>query len=173
MPNLKGRVAVVTGASRGAGRGIALALGECGATVYVTGRSVKGQPTTDNMPGTIDETAESVTSRGGVGVAARCDHTIDADVEALFERVKVGRDERVREFHRIARIRWPGRRRARRRFECDGKVGKDTDCRRSGARVWIHRCGRQADSALQNAGQLPVQIVKPTPPVQPTDPNHG
>jgi NAD(P)-dependent dehydrogenase (short-subunit alcohol dehydrogenase family) len=70
MPNLKGRVAVVTGASRGAGRGIALALGECGATVYVTGRSVKGQPTTDNMPGTIDETAESVTSRGGVGVAA-------------------------------------------------------------------------------------------------------
>jgi NAD(P)-dependent dehydrogenase (short-subunit alcohol dehydrogenase family) len=89
MPNLKGRVAVVTGASRGAGRGIALALGECGATVYVTGRSVIGQPTTDNMPGTIDETAEAVTSRGGVGVAARCDHTIDADVEALFERVKV------------------------------------------------------------------------------------
>ena len=89
MPNLKGKVAVVTGSSRGAGRGIALALGECGATVYVTGRSVKGQPTTDNMPGTIDETAESVTSRGGVGVPARCDHTIDADVEALFERVKV------------------------------------------------------------------------------------
>ncbi|HKC87883.1 MAG TPA: oxidoreductase, partial [Blastocatellia bacterium] len=47
MPNLKGKVAVVTGSSRGAGRGIALALGECGATVYVTGRSVKGQPTTD------------------------------------------------------------------------------------------------------------------------------
>ena len=89
MPNLKGRVAVVTGASRGAGRGIALALGECGATVYVTGRSVRGQPTTDNMPGTIDETAEAVTSRGGLGVPARCDHTIDADVEALFERVKV------------------------------------------------------------------------------------
>jgi NAD(P)-dependent dehydrogenase (short-subunit alcohol dehydrogenase family) len=89
MPNLKGRVAVVTGASRGAGRGIALALGECGATVYVTGRSVRGQLTTDNMPGTIDETAEAVTARGGVGVAARCDHTIDADVEALFERVKV------------------------------------------------------------------------------------
>ncbi|HEV2665910.1 MAG TPA: SDR family NAD(P)-dependent oxidoreductase, partial [Blastocatellia bacterium] len=88
MPNLKAKVAVVTGASRGAGRGIALALGECGATVYVTGRSVRGQPTTDNMPGTIDETAEAVTARGGVGVAARCDHTIDADVEALFERVK-------------------------------------------------------------------------------------
>jgi NAD(P)-dependent dehydrogenase (short-subunit alcohol dehydrogenase family) len=89
MPNLKDKVAVVTGASRGAGRGIALALGECGATVYVTGRSVSGQPTTDNMPGTIDETAEAVTARGGVGVAARCDHTIDADVEALFERLNV------------------------------------------------------------------------------------
>jgi NAD(P)-dependent dehydrogenase (short-subunit alcohol dehydrogenase family) len=89
MPNLKAKVAVVTGASRGAGRGIALALGECGATVYVTGRSVSGQPTTDNMPGTIDETAEAVTARGGVGVAARCDHTIDADVEALFERLNV------------------------------------------------------------------------------------
>jgi NAD(P)-dependent dehydrogenase (short-subunit alcohol dehydrogenase family) len=89
MPNLRGRVAVVTGASRGAGRGIALALGECGATVYVTGRSVSGQPTTDNMPGTIDETAEAVTARGGVGMAARCDHTIDADVEALFERLNV------------------------------------------------------------------------------------
>ena len=89
MLNLKDRVAVVTGASRGAGRGIALALGECGATVYVTGRSVKGQPTTDDMPGTIDETAEAVTARGGVGVAARCDHTIDTEVEALFERVKM------------------------------------------------------------------------------------
>jgi NAD(P)-dependent dehydrogenase (short-subunit alcohol dehydrogenase family) len=89
MPNLKAKVAVVTGASRGAGRGIALALGECGATVYVTGRSVSGQPTTDNMPGTIDETAEAVTARGGVGVAARCDHTIDADVEALFDRLNV------------------------------------------------------------------------------------
>jgi NAD(P)-dependent dehydrogenase (short-subunit alcohol dehydrogenase family) len=89
MLNLKAKVAVVTGASRGAGRGIALALGECGATVYVTGRSVSGQPTTDNMPGTIDETAEAVTARGGVGIAARCDHTIDADVEALFDRLNV------------------------------------------------------------------------------------
>src|SRR5215510_786373 len=88
MLNLKGRVAVVTGASRGAGRGIALALGECGATVYVTGRSVKGRPTTDNMPGTIDETAEAVTSCGGVGVAVRCDHTSDTHVEAPFGRVK-------------------------------------------------------------------------------------
>lgn len=88
MPTLEGKVAVVTGASRGGGRGIALALGEAGATVYVTGRSVRGEATTDNMPGTIDETAESVTDRGGAGIPVRCDCRVDAEVEALFARVK-------------------------------------------------------------------------------------
>jgi NAD(P)-dependent dehydrogenase (short-subunit alcohol dehydrogenase family) len=87
MLKLRDTVAVVTGASRGAGRGIALSLGERGATVYVTGRSVAGRPTTDGMPGTIDETAEAVTERGGLGMAVRCDHTVDAEVEALFARV--------------------------------------------------------------------------------------
>ncbi len=62
-------------------------MGERGATVYVTGRSVAGMPTTDGIPGTIDETAEAVTERGGVGVPVRCDHTADAQVEALFARV--------------------------------------------------------------------------------------
>jgi len=81
-------IAIVTGASRGAGRGIALALGDAGATVYVTGRSVKGYPTTENLPGTIEETAELVTARGGKGIAVRCDHTMDSDVEALFTRVQ-------------------------------------------------------------------------------------
>src|SRR4051812_20903933 len=71
-PDLAGRVAVVTGATRGVGRGIALVLGECGATVHVTGRS------------TVDEVAAEVTARGGHGVAARTDHTDDAQVEALF-----------------------------------------------------------------------------------------
>lgn len=89
MSTLKGKVAVVTGASRGGGRGIALALGAAGATVYVTGRSTKNQATTDNLPGTIDETAEAVTLNGGVGIPVRCDHTIDADVEALFTKVKI------------------------------------------------------------------------------------
>ncbi len=88
MQNLKGKIAIVTGASRGVGRGIAVVLGEAGATVYVTGRSVRGLATTENLPGTIDEAAEAVTARGGVGVAVRCDHTVDADVEALFARVQ-------------------------------------------------------------------------------------
>jgi NAD(P)-dependent dehydrogenase (short-subunit alcohol dehydrogenase family) len=63
-------------------------LGEAGATVYVTGRSVRGESTTDDIPGTIDETAEEVTARGGTGIAVRCDHTLVADVEALFARVE-------------------------------------------------------------------------------------
>jgi NAD(P)-dependent dehydrogenase (short-subunit alcohol dehydrogenase family) len=88
MPHLADLVAVVTGASRGAGRGIALELGAAGATVYVTGRSVEGGPTTDNVPGTIDATAKDVTARGGRGIAVRCDHTVDAEVEAVFERVR-------------------------------------------------------------------------------------
>jgi NAD(P)-dependent dehydrogenase (short-subunit alcohol dehydrogenase family) len=88
MARLDNAVAVVTGASRGAGRGIALELGAAGATVYVTGRSVDGRPTTDNVPGTIDESAREVTRRGGHGIAVRCDHTIDREVEAVFERIR-------------------------------------------------------------------------------------
>jgi NAD(P)-dependent dehydrogenase (short-subunit alcohol dehydrogenase family) len=88
MAQLNNVVALVTGASRGAGRGIALELGVAGATVYVTGRSVDGGPTTDNVPGTIDQTARDVTDRGGRGIAVRCDHTVDADVESLFGRIR-------------------------------------------------------------------------------------
>ena len=87
-PRLEGRVALVTGASRGGGKGIALVLGEEGATVYVTGRSVRGEPTTLGRPGTIDDTAEELTACGGTGIAVRCDHTDDAQVEALFERIR-------------------------------------------------------------------------------------
>jgi NAD(P)-dependent dehydrogenase (short-subunit alcohol dehydrogenase family) len=68
--------------------GAAVVLGEAGATVYVTGRSVAGDATTGGVPGTIDETAEAVTARGGKGIAVRCDHTVDADVDALFNRVQ-------------------------------------------------------------------------------------
>lgn len=91
MVSLAGKVAVVTGASRGGGRGIALALGEAGATVYVTGRSARGGSTTEGLPGTIEETAEAVSARGGAGIAVRCDHTADAEVEALFARVRAER----------------------------------------------------------------------------------
>lgn len=79
-------IAVVTGASRGAGRGIAIALGAHGCTVYVTGRSEK--PGDAALPGTIAETAAAVTAAGGQGVAVRVDHAEDAQVEALFQRVK-------------------------------------------------------------------------------------
>jgi NAD(P)-dependent dehydrogenase (short-subunit alcohol dehydrogenase family) len=88
MAQLKNVIALVTGASRGAGRGIALELGAAGATVYLTGRSVGGRPTTDNVPGTIDDTAREVTDRGGRGIAVRCDHTSDADVQSLFGRIR-------------------------------------------------------------------------------------
>lgn len=90
MIDLKGRITLVTGASRGAGRAIAAVLGEAGATVYVTGRSERGSGTTESLPGTIQETADIVSVRGGEGIAVRCDHTVDADVEALFARI--GRD---------------------------------------------------------------------------------
>jgi NAD(P)-dependent dehydrogenase (short-subunit alcohol dehydrogenase family) len=86
--SLRNKVAIVTGSSRGAGRGIALALGEAGAIVYVTGRSVRGKPTTENLPGTIEDTAEAVTARGGRGIPIHCDHTVDSEVEALFARVQ-------------------------------------------------------------------------------------
>src|SRR5262249_11521592 len=83
-----GKVGRVPGASRGGGKGIALVLGEEGATVYVTGGSVRGEPTTLDRPGTIDDTADEVTARGGTGIAVRCDHTDDSRVEALFERIR-------------------------------------------------------------------------------------
>jgi NAD(P)-dependent dehydrogenase (short-subunit alcohol dehydrogenase family) len=86
---LTGKVAVVAGASRGCGRGIAVALGDEGATVYVTGRTVRGGPApVDGIGGTIEETAEEVTRRGGVGIPVRVDHTDAAAVASLFERVR-------------------------------------------------------------------------------------
>jgi NAD(P)-dependent dehydrogenase (short-subunit alcohol dehydrogenase family) len=84
---LTGRVALVAGATRGAGRGIARALAEAGATVYCTGRSVKGKPSPYGRPETIDETAAMIESAGGTAIAARVDHTSENDVRALFRRI--------------------------------------------------------------------------------------
>jgi NAD(P)-dependent dehydrogenase (short-subunit alcohol dehydrogenase family) len=85
LGSLSGKVAVVTGASRGIGKGIALALAHEGATVYVTGRTV----TTGSypLPGTVGETAAEVNSRGGKGIAVKVDHAKDDDVAALFDQV--------------------------------------------------------------------------------------
>lgn len=88
MQPLIGQVALVTGASRGVGKGIALGLGEAGATVYVTGRTVEPGQATVALPGTIHETAAEVTRLGGHGVAVRCDHTNDDEVRALFDRIQ-------------------------------------------------------------------------------------
>src|SRR5262245_13330776 len=88
---LAGRVAVVAGATRGAGRGIACMLGEAGATVYCTGRTTRDRPATGVYAGrseTIERTAEMVTARGGRGLAVAVDHLVASDVESLFARVR-------------------------------------------------------------------------------------
>jgi NAD(P)-dependent dehydrogenase (short-subunit alcohol dehydrogenase family) len=86
MGSLTGKVAIVTGASRGIGRGIALALATEGATVYVTGRTVL--PDSHTLPGTIGTTAIEIDERGGKGIAVQVDHSNDAQVEALYEQVR-------------------------------------------------------------------------------------
>jgi NAD(P)-dependent dehydrogenase (short-subunit alcohol dehydrogenase family) len=97
MKPLEGKVAIVAGATRGAGRGIACMLGEAGATVICTGRSSRGDGRKveanavfdlSKRPEVIEETAEMVTERGGVGIAIRVDHSDEAQVEALIARIK-------------------------------------------------------------------------------------
>ena len=87
MVPLKGKVAVVTGASRGVGKGVALGLGEAGSTVYVTGRSAEEKEDVEKLGGTVFSTAEAVTAIGGKGIAMQCDHRDDSQVEVAFKRI--------------------------------------------------------------------------------------
>jgi NAD(P)-dependent dehydrogenase (short-subunit alcohol dehydrogenase family) len=86
-PNLEGTIALVAGATRGAGRGIAVSLGEAGATVYCTGRSTRAARSEYDRPETIEETAELVDAAGGRGIAVPTDHLEPAQVRALVERI--------------------------------------------------------------------------------------
>ncbi len=85
---LRNRVALVTGSSRGVGRGIALVLGEAGATVYISGRTVRGHTSRQGVAGTVDDTAREVSARGGVGIPVRCDHTKDRETRQLMDRIR-------------------------------------------------------------------------------------
>ena len=87
MADLRGRVALVTGASRGVGRGIARGLGEAGATVYVTGRTVEEGTSAARLPGSVHTTAQEVTDLGGTGIAVACDAGDDDQLAALVARV--------------------------------------------------------------------------------------
>ncbi len=100
MKELQNKVAIVTGASRGGGRGIAVVLGQAGATVYVTGRTTglrstdapnearQGTGRAHGRCETVEDTAELVTAAGGVGIPVRCDHTVDTEVKTLFDRIR-------------------------------------------------------------------------------------
>jgi NAD(P)-dependent dehydrogenase (short-subunit alcohol dehydrogenase family) len=85
---LKGKIAVVAGATRGAGRGIAIELGAAGATVYVTGRTTRSQKSEYNRAETIEETAELVNRAGGKGVVVSIDHTVPEQVESLYDTIR-------------------------------------------------------------------------------------
>jgi NAD(P)-dependent dehydrogenase (short-subunit alcohol dehydrogenase family) len=88
MKSLRGKIALVAGATRGAGRGIAVELGAAGATVYVTGRTTRAERSEYNRPETIEDTAELVTEAGGRGIAVQVDHLITEQVQSLVRRIE-------------------------------------------------------------------------------------
>lgn len=88
VKSLSRKVALVTSASRGVGKGVALGLGEAGATVYLTGRTTVEGTAASKMPGTVHATADEVTALGGLGIAVPCDHTDDDQTRGVFERIR-------------------------------------------------------------------------------------
>ena len=105
--SLVGKVAMVTGSSRGAGKGVALALGEAGATVYVTGRTTRSGPKPrDGAPGTIEETAEAVSAKGGHGIPVQCDHTNEEQVMCAPKQHILSRSVHSRQVGAIKSLQW-------------------------------------------------------------------
>lgn len=88
MKPLEGKVALVAGGTRGAGRGIAMELGAAGATVYITGRTTRNEISEYGRPETIEETADLVNNIGGIGIAVQADHLIHEQVQSLIERIE-------------------------------------------------------------------------------------
>lgn len=129
MASLDGRIAVVAGASRGAGRGIALALGEAGATVYAAARTLRGRSPVDGAAGSLEDTVAEIAERGGRGVAVRVDHGSVEEVEGLFARVR--RD--AGRLDVLANAVWGGNE----RFDGTGFEGVAWD-----AGFWLHPLGR-------------------------------
>lgn len=95
MKFLEGKIALVTGATRGIGKGIAIALGEAGATVYITGRSLDTSGNSEGMGGSLQETAAAVEAAGGVCIPVQVDHSDDEQVRSLFERIQAEQDGRL------------------------------------------------------------------------------
>ena len=93
MGTLEGKTVLVTGASRGIGKGVAIALGRQGANVFLTGRTTKDAPGVQGLEGNIDQTAREINEQGGRGIPVRCDHIDDRQVQAVFDLVneKAGR----------------------------------------------------------------------------------
>src|SRR5258707_10627453 len=136
------RVALVAGATRGAGRGIARALGEAGATVYCTGRSVTGKPSPYGRPETINQTATLIKAAGGAAIAVRVDHTSEREVAGLFRRI-------LRTHHRLDLV-------------VDSVAGEDPLLKPHG---FIWRGGLpQADPMFPQGLTPPLLTAKHTPP---------